>query len=481
MISLQLSMTRLLVVLSLMFSVAAFAQTPPPLYETGDGGNSPDLAIGGEKRLTPKPKPKPKEEVKKEEPKTEKSETKMTATGGADLPAAPQGEPDEGDEEKEVPEEDVTSPVEEKAATVTEEVKPIELEKPKAPKKAEPAFVETPAAPAAPEPQPEPDKTLPKDLSVLPVETKGELPGDGGPGKDAGQELISALPITFSRYEDNYLSNDDLVDVYKIYARAGEGLGFIIIPSNNDSQLAVDILGPSGDLLSQTQAQQPGQALTFQTSPIPTNSTLFIRIQDTRLLGQGAANPQLRKYSLELKPIAAPQPPAASFPPSRTAETTQPATPEASEPAEPSLKEEEEMRKKEEKERQAKALRERDKNRREKIRKNRIPEEEKNPETSLFSFLEDPLYFYGIIGAGVLLLLFIVLLILRKRKKGLEEDEEEEYIEVEEEVVEGGGGEEPIEEAKDLNAITADHDPVQETDEDAKKTQPVEDKEDKGD
>lgn len=133
-------------------------------------------------------------------------------------------------------------------------------------------------------------------------------------------DIATALPVTFNKYDDNTLSSQDTVDVFKLYARTGEGVGVILIPKNPTMQLAVALLGENGELLSQTQAPQPGAPLAFQTSPLDRNRIIYIQIKDANLPMNAPAF-ELRPYSLELKPIAPPPPAAAIVPPATTAPT----------------------------------------------------------------------------------------------------------------------------------------------------------------
>ena len=102
------------------------------------------------------------------------------------------------------------------------------------------------------------------------------------------------------------LSPQDPVDTYKFYARADEGIGVILVPAYPSTQFSVDLLGEGGELLSQTQAAQPGATLSFQTSPLDRNAIIYIQVKDASL---SPASPltELRQYTLELKPIVAVQ------------------------------------------------------------------------------------------------------------------------------------------------------------------------------
>lgn len=191
--------------------------------------------------------------------------------------------------------------------------------------------VATPSTPAAP-PVAAPavvENLVPSNVSVVSVGAV-ETSGDLGTKKDAGSDLSTALPVTYNKYDDNSLSSQDMIDVYKFYGRSGEGVGIILLPNYPNMQLSVEILGESGELLSQTQASQPGAPLSFQTSPLQKNTTLYLRIKDTNLV-VGTASPDLRKYALELKPIVAPvavvAPPPAAAPPPPAAVSAPTATP----------------------------------------------------------------------------------------------------------------------------------------------------------
>lgn len=140
--------------------------------------------------------------------------------------------------------------------------------------------------------------------------------------KDAGSDIANALPITYSQYNGT-LSTEDNVDLYKFYARAGEGIGMIATPDNPSLQLAVDLLGENGEILSQTQAPQAGAPLSFQTSPLGKNTTIYIQIKDNNLSGLAVTG--LKKYTLELKPIVVAVPVTPEPSPTATTETLPPA------------------------------------------------------------------------------------------------------------------------------------------------------------
>ncbi|MBI4124900.1 MAG: hypothetical protein HY466_03085, partial [Deltaproteobacteria bacterium] len=79
-------------------------------------------------------------------------------------------------------------------------------------------------------------------------------------------------------------------------------------PKHPSSSLVCELLGKNGELLSQTQASAAGQILSFQTSPFEENAVLYLRVKDMNLAPDSPAS-ELREYSLELRPIAALQPP----------------------------------------------------------------------------------------------------------------------------------------------------------------------------
>lgn len=275
----------MIILLGVGVSLFAQEQKPPPLYDTTEDTGEPlppDLAI---EKLPPKPKPKPQlEEKPVEEPKA----------------AEPKPE--------------------EEAAPKIQVEKEIEL--PSAP-------------PAVPEPPKAPEVIVPSDLPVVkpPAEIVGPATPDAGPLKDAGGDLQTALVVTFTQYENNFLSPEDPVDVFQVYTRALEGVGVILKPKHPSSQLVCDLLGKDGELLSQTQASAAGQTLSFQTSPFKENSLLYLRLKDMNLAPESPLS-ELREYSLELRPLAAVQPPPpAPLPPQL--EEPQPKAPPAEKRPEP--------------------------------------------------------------------------------------------------------------------------------------------------
>lgn len=246
----------------LIFSQILPAQEqPPPLYETEEAQETlpPDLAV----QPIPKPKPKPK-------PAAEEKPAVEGKPAVEELPAA--------EVEKEEP-----------PAKIQIE-KEIEL---------------PPPLPPAPEVKKVPEVPVPADLPVVkPPEEVFAIP-DGGPLKEAGSDLASALAVTFARYENNFLSPADTVDTFALFTRAREGVGVVLTPKHPSSQLVCDLLGKEGELLSQTQAGQPGQTLSFQTSPMEENAILYLRVRDMQLT-ETSPPAELREYALELRPIAAP-------------------------------------------------------------------------------------------------------------------------------------------------------------------------------
>ena len=171
------------------------------------------------------------------------------------------------------------------------------------------------------------------------------------------------------------LSPQDPVDTYKFYARADEGIGVILVPAYPSTQFSVDLLGEGGELLSQTQAAQPGATLSFQTSPLDRNAIIYIQVKDASL---SPASPltELRQYTLELKPIVAVQ---AEAP---LAAVAPPATLPPEEMAPPSSAAS-------------------------------TPEPQKNTKPSGVS----PMLLYGLIGVSALAVVLTVLIVLRKMKK----------------------------------------------------------------
>lgn len=262
-----------------------YSQTSPPLYETEEE-EPKDLAIekpAPKKKLAPQPeqpKETPPAEIEPEVKEEPKPETK---------PAQPQTEPKK---------EEVTQP----------EPKLESEEKLKVEAKEE--------VPLPPPPPPPPEITVPSDVSVVQVkpfeEATTELQ-DGGPLKDAGGDLPNALVIAYSRYESNFLSPSDLIDIFKIFTRPQEGIGVILKPKQTSTQFACELVGEQGELLSQTQAAAAGETLAFQTSPFEKNGMIYLRVRDLSLLPDSPATEQ-REYSLELKPIAAILPPPPPFP-----------------------------------------------------------------------------------------------------------------------------------------------------------------------
>lgn len=228
-----------------------------------------------------------------------------------------------------------------------------------------------PIPPEMAEPMP-PTMETPAPTAVGPA-------ADAGPAKDAGSDRYSALPVTFQIYAENFLDTQDTMDVFKLFARAGEGVGVIVAPSSPQMQMSVELMGENGELLSQTQAPNPGAPISFQTSPLDKNSVIYLQIKDMNLM-MGVSPPgETRKYSLELKPLTAPEPPP---PPPTAMEGTFP--------------------------------------------KSRIPEEPLPPEgEGAPGFFSDPLMLYGGIGLGVLGALLAVMMFLRKRRAKAQAEAEE--------------------------------------------------------
>lgn len=202
---------------------------------------------------------------------------------------------------------------------------------------------------------------------------------DAGPAKDAGSDRYAALPVTFQIYSENFLDTQDLMDVFKLFARSGEGVGVIVTPANPQMQMSVELLGESGELLSQTQAPNPGAPISFQTSPLDKNSVIYLQIKDMNLMAGVAPPGETRKYSLELKPITAPEPPPP--PPTAAMEGTSQEGAPTEEP---------------------------------------LPPEGEEP-----GFFSDPLIRYGLIGLGVLMALLATMLFLRKRRAKAQAEAEE--------------------------------------------------------
>lgn len=202
---------------------------------------------------------------------------------------------------------------------------------------------------------------------------------DAGPAKDAGSDRYSALAVTFQIYSENFLDSQDTMDVFKLFARAGEGVGVIVTPINPQMQMSVELLGEGGELLSQTQAPNPGAPISFQTSPLDKNSVIYLQIKDMNLMMGVSPQGETRKYSLELKPITAPEPP----PPPTAMEGSS----EEGLPPEGPLP----------------------------------PEGEEAP-----GFFSDPLMRYGLIGLGLLASVLAGMIFLRKRRAKARAEEEEE-------------------------------------------------------
>lgn len=220
-----------------------------------------------------------------------------------------------------------------------------------------------PIPPEMAEPMP-PPMEAPAPTTIAPA-------ADAGPAKDAGSDRYSALPVTFQIYAENFLDVQDTIDVFKLFARAGEGIGVIVTPSSPQMQMSVELMGENGELLSQTQAPNAGAPISFQTSPLDKNSVIYLQIKDMNLM-MGVSPPgETRKYSLELKPLTAPQPPP---PPPTAMETEEPLPPEG----------------------------------------------EGAP-----GFFSDPLMLYGGIGLGVLGALLAVMMFLRKRRAKAQAEAEE--------------------------------------------------------
>lgn len=235
----------------------------------------------------------------------------------------------------------------------------------------------------------------------------GTAPADAVVARDAGSSIAEALPVTYFRYNDNSLSDKDTVDIFKFYARAGESLGIVLEPKDPKMQIAIDLLGESGEVLTQTQASAPGSSLSFQTSPINTNAVVYIQVRDMNLLVQGVPTPEVRGYALELKPISAQTPstvqPASIAPPIQVpSATSAPALlPEVPPTEEAKLKPKDRIKKK----------------------MGMLHEEAS-------SFLDDPMIFYGLVGLSVLVILLLLLIVVRKvsRKGGSKEIDQQETL-----------------------------------------------------
>ncbi|MDP2600179.1 MAG: hypothetical protein Q8P84_05530 [Deltaproteobacteria bacterium] len=339
-----------------LFHTISWAQESP----TYDDNDVPiDLSIGEPKIIKPKPKQEtaPPAEAQPAPAPAEPAvtvETTTTTTTVTPPPAAPAAAP-------------APMPVPPPAPA------PFPVPTPTAPPAVVEQTVPTPTLPAQP--------ALPSGLETAPLPPTAEtpvLPADGGPHRDAGSDLATAFPVTYAKYE-NGLSPQDAIDTYKFYARAHEGIGVILVPAYPSTQFSVDLLGEGGELLSQTQAPQPGATLSFQTSPLDRNATIYIQVKDA---GLSPASPltELRQYTLELKPIAAVQTEA---PLAATA-------PSATEPMAPTS---------EQREREGEAPR-------------ALP-----VEGATRAPIINPMLFYGLIGVCTLAVVLTVLIVLRKMKK----------------------------------------------------------------
>lgn len=306
--------------ISLLIAFNARTQTTsPPIYDDND--NPIDLSIEKlppPKKPAPKPTAPPQAALPQAAPKplppaaTVTTTTTTTEEAPAPIPepaappqaalpqvATPQTEPQAATPpEAPVVEETVTT-------TTTTTVVPAPVSPPPA---AMPPVVSPPVV-MPPAPPPPSETVTTATLPTIPA-------GDGHPPRDAGMDIATALAVTFDKYDNNSLSSQDTVDVFKLYGRGGEGVGVILIPKHPMMQLSVALLGETGEMLSQTQAPQPGSPLSFQTSPLDSNRTIYIQVKDSNL-PEEAPPFELRQYSLELKPIAPPEPVAA--PASQTA------------------------------------------------------------------------------------------------------------------------------------------------------------------
>ena len=256
--------------------VAAQETTPPPTYDAGQEEDK-DLAIESEIKKKPAPKPitLPAQQAKEKIP--------VAPEKPVELPAQPQG---------------TAQPQAE-----PEQPQPkVEVKIPETPKAPEPPKV-LPPIPEAPK---TPEVPVPSNTAVIQVSPMEELKPlqDGGPFKDAGSDLATSLPITYSLYDDNSLSSQDRMDIFKFYIRTKEGVGVILKPNSPAMQIACEILSETGELLSQTQAATAGAPLSFQTSPFDKNGVIYLRITDMTLLPETPPT-DIRRYSLEFKPIAA--------------------------------------------------------------------------------------------------------------------------------------------------------------------------------
>lgn len=320
-------------VLFFFFGAGLQAQTEaPPIYDTEGEEEYKDLAIEKEKPAPKKPAPPTPAETTPTvaEPQEAKPQEKMQVEQAKpiELPSAP------------VP-----------------ETKPVAQEPP------------PPPLPPLPVEQKQPEIPVPSNVPVVQVSPVEIIPSnpDGGPLQDAGGDIQTALPVTYAFYKENSFSPSDTVDIFKLHTRANEGVAVILSSEHPSSQLSCDILNEAGELLSQTKSANPGAPLSFQTTPFEKNDTLYLRVGDLNFLADSPPT-ELRKYSLDIKPIAALIPP----PP--------PAVPEAMEEKAPT------------------------------------PEQSAAGEKELFEMDWIP---YGLIGAGVLIACLVLMIVIRKlnRKK----------------------------------------------------------------
>lgn len=324
----------------ILFYTSSWSQESKPAPTYDDDDVPVDLSVGEPKKI----KPKPKTELKPAEPKPTPVQ-EPAATGAVKQEAPPP-----------VP---APPPAPEPVPTPAPAPTPAPIE---------PALAPPPPSPPLPVPSP---TTPPETIMTPPTVETTEIPAaplaplssDAGPQRDAGSDLASALPITYARYE-SVLSPQDSLDTYKFYARANEGIGFILTPGYPSTQFGVDLLGEMGELLSQTQSSQQGATLSFQTSPLDKNATIYIQIRDANM---STASPltELRVYTLELKPIATALPIAPAMEPT-------PAAPGAEQP---------------------------------------------EPKKEWAASTLDPMLLYGLIGISVLAVLLTVLIVLRRMKK----------------------------------------------------------------
>lgn len=234
---------------------------------------------------------------------------------------------------------------EQKASVKKPTEQPVEQQKVQVEQKAPVALPSQPQAPKLEEKKVE--IPVPSNVPVLkvspetptqPVLPAQPAPPDAGPLRDAGENPSQALPVTYALYESNSLSPSDTTDVFQFYARAKEGIGVILKPLHPSSKLSCEILGESGEVLSQTEAINSGELLAFQISPFEENKTIYFRIKDKNLLPESPLSEQ-RQYSFELKPIATltptPAPPAS---PQAASTPSQPPVPSASAPQPPESK-----------------------------------------------------------------------------------------------------------------------------------------------